>query len=50
MKNVILLTGFTFFNKYFLNPSEEVVKALDKVIIKNYRVVSAILPVSFKKP
>lgn len=49
MNNIILLTGFTYFNKYFFNPSEEVVKTLNKVTIKNYRIVSIILPVSFKR-
>lgn len=49
MKNLILLIGFTYFDKYFFNPSEDVVRALDRTNIRGYRITAIILPVSFKR-
>jgi pyroglutamyl-peptidase len=43
----ILLTGFVPFLDNPINPTEEIVKALDGQTIGNYEVVSRVLPVDF---
>lgn len=47
MNDVILLTGFEPFGGETINPSREVVRALDGETIHAHRVVAAILPVAF---
>jgi pyroglutamyl-peptidase len=46
-KQTILLTGFEPFDGETINPSQEIVRALDGEIIDAHRVVGAILPVTF---
>jgi pyroglutamyl-peptidase len=46
-KRTILLTGFEPFAGERVNPSMEIVRALDAEIINTHRVVGAILPVAF---
>jgi pyroglutamyl-peptidase len=46
-KPTILLTGFEPFGGERINPSQEIVRALDGEIIAAHRVVGAILPVAF---
>ena len=48
-KQTILLTGFEPFAGEPINPSQEIVRALDGEIIRGHRVVGAILPVIFAK-
>jgi pyroglutamyl-peptidase len=43
----ILLTGFEPFGGEDINPSQEIVRALDGAAIDGHRIVGAILPVSF---
>jgi len=43
----ILLTGFEPFDGEDVNPSQEIVRALDGAIVDGHRIVGAILPVSF---
>jgi pyroglutamyl-peptidase len=43
----ILLTGFEPFDGETINPSQEIVRALDGEIIEGHRVTGAILPVAF---
>lgn len=43
----VLLTGFEPFGGEPINPSQEIVRALDGEAIRNHRVVGAILPVTF---
>ena len=43
----ILLTGFEPFGGEHINPSQQIVRALDGEIISGHRVVGAILPVAF---
>ncbi len=43
----ILLTGFEPFGGDALNPSQEIVRALDGEIIGGHRIVGAVLPVAF---
>lgn len=43
----ILLTGFEPFGGERINPSQEIVRALDGEVIAGHRVVGAILPVAF---
>jgi pyroglutamyl-peptidase len=45
----ILLTGFTVFRGYQLNPSDEIARALDGKNIAECTVKSLVLPVSLKK-
>ena len=45
----ILLTGFEPFGGERINPSQEIVRALDGEIIHGHRVVGAVLPVAFAK-
>ena len=45
--NTILLIGFEPFGGERINPSQEIVRALDGEIITGHRVVGAILPVAF---
>lgn len=45
----LLLTGFTFFDRYWHNPSGEIARRLDGAEINGYRVKSLILPVSYVK-
>jgi hypothetical protein len=47
-ENTILLTGYSYYSKYWFNPSSEVARVLDKAVINGYRVVSRVLPVSFR--
>ena len=44
---IILLTGFEPFGGEEINPSQEIVLALDGGIVHGHRIVGAILPVSF---
>jgi pyroglutamyl-peptidase len=46
-KPVVLLTGFEPFGGESVNPSREIVNALDGTAIGGHRVVGAILPVAF---
>lgn len=46
-KRTILLTGFEPFDGERVNPSREIVNALDGKVIDKHSVVSAILPVAF---
>jgi pyroglutamyl-peptidase len=46
---VILVTGFTPFDVYQVNPSELVVHQLNNTIIHNYSVKGYILPVNYSK-
>jgi len=43
----ILLTGFEPFGGEAINPSQEIVRALDGEIVDGHRIVGAILPVAF---
>jgi pyroglutamyl-peptidase len=43
----ILLTGFEPFGGENINPSQEIVRALDGEIVDGHRIVGAILPVAF---
>ena len=43
----ILLTGFEPFDGEDINPSQEIVRALDGEIVDGHRIVGAILPVAF---
>jgi pyroglutamyl-peptidase len=45
--STILLTGFEPFGGESINPSQEIVRALDGEIVDRHRVVGAILPVAF---
>ena len=45
----LLLTGFEPFLDFPINPTAEVVEALDGKNIGNYHVQTALLPVSFKQ-
>jgi pyroglutamyl-peptidase len=47
-ENTILLTGYSYYSKYWFNPSSEVASVLDGAVINGYRVVSRVLPVSFR--
>jgi pyroglutamyl-peptidase len=47
-ENTILLTGYSSYSKYWFNPSSEVARVLDRAVINEYRVVSRVLPVSFR--
>jgi len=47
-ENTILLTGYSYYSKYWFNPSSEVARVLDRAVINGYRVVSRVLPVSFR--
>ena len=46
MAKVILLTGFSNYDKYYINPSEEIVEFLDGSYIYDYKIHGLILPVS----
>lgn len=43
----LLVTGFEPFLQFTLNPTEEVVKALDGKVIGHYQIVGKVLPVEF---
>ena len=43
----VLLTGFEPFDGERINPSGEIVRALDGEIVRGHRIVTAILPVAF---
>ncbi|HEU4663055.1 MAG TPA: hypothetical protein VFS55_03375, partial [Dokdonella sp.] len=43
----VLLTGFEPFGGESINPSQEIVRALDGATIAGHRIVGCILPVSF---
>ncbi|WP_395681675.1 pyroglutamyl-peptidase I [Dokdonella sp.] len=45
--STILLTGFEPFGGESINPSQEIVRALDGTMIHGHRIVGAILPVAF---
>ncbi|MCC6053303.1 MAG: hypothetical protein LM569_03800 [Desulfurococcaceae archaeon] len=47
-ESTILLTGYSYYSKYWFNPSGEVARALDGAVINGYRVVSRVFPVSFR--
>jgi pyroglutamyl-peptidase len=47
-ENTILLTGYSYYSKYWFNPSSEVASVLDGAVINGYRVVSRVFPVSFR--
>lgn len=42
-----LITGYSYYGKYWFNPSGEVAKLLDGLEISEYRIKSLVLPVSF---
>lgn len=46
-KRTILLTGFEPFDGERVNPSQEIVRALDGEVIAQHRVVGVVLPVAF---
>lgn len=48
VENTILLTGYSYYSKYWFNPSGEVARILDGTLIDGYRVISRVFPVSFK--
>jgi pyroglutamyl-peptidase len=45
----LLLTGFVPFLDFKVNPTEEIVKALDGKRIGNYEIIGRVLPVEFNK-
>jgi|GEM_PF-1137853 len=48
VENTILVTGYSYYSKYWFNPSGEVASTLNNLLIDNYRVVSRVFPVSFR--
>lgn len=49
MKKRLLLTGFVPFLEFSVNPTEEIVRALDGEIIGDYEIISRVLPVDFQE-
>lgn len=45
----IVVTGFGYYGGYWNNPSGEIARLLDGVLINNFRVRGFVLPVSFNK-
>ncbi|WFO75870.1 hypothetical protein J4526_03165 [Desulfurococcaceae archaeon MEX13E-LK6-19] len=45
----IILMGYSFFDKYYLNPSEEIAKLLDGQSIEEFSIKGIVLPVSVEK-
>ncbi|MFW9908660.1 MAG: pyroglutamyl-peptidase I [Candidatus Thorarchaeota archaeon] len=45
----IIVTGFEPFDGYSINPSEEIVKALDGTIASGYRIIGKVLPLDYNK-
>jgi len=46
--NEILVTGYGFFSRYYLNTSEAVARSLENMVVKDLHVKSIVLPVSLK--
>lgn len=49
MKGTVLLFGYSYYDKYYLNPAEEIVKNLHGLIVDGYVLEGMVLPVSVKK-
>src|SRR5690606_30649628 len=45
----LLLTGFEPFLTFSINPTEQIVKELDGLVIVDYKINSKVLPVDFEK-
>jgi len=48
VESVILVTGYSYYFKYWFNPSGEIALRLNNLQINSYRVVARVFPVSFK--
>ena len=49
MSRKILLTGFSHYGVYYINPSMEIVQKLNGIVFNGFKVHGLVLPVSINK-